>query len=78
MLLDKLTVEVELTQSDPHTILLGYQIGSAQLDDGRELKIIGSGKTIEFRVVNKETGKMIKSYDLDLMPIAVAVVHGGV
>lgn len=72
---DTFKVEVELTDvMDEQTILLGYSIGSAELDEGRKLDIIGSGKTVRFTVIDKETGKRVKEYDLNLMPIAVAVV----
>jgi len=44
------TGEVELNETDRSTILLGYTLGSARLEDGSEVIVIGSGNTIEFRV----------------------------
>ena len=71
---DIITMEVKLEDSMyPPTILLGFEIGSAQLDEGRKLSITGSGKTIRFQVYAE--GKLIKQYDLDLTPIAAEVVH---
>lgn len=71
----RLEIELEDQADKPPTILLGFEIGSAKLDDGRKLSITGSGKTLRFQVHNLETGKMIKQYDLDLTPIAAAVAH---
>jgi hypothetical protein len=70
-------MEIELEdQSDkPPTILLGFEIGSATLDDGRKLSITGSGRKLRFEVFNTESRKMIKQYDLDLTPIASEVAH---
>lgn len=71
----RLEIELEDQAHKPPTILLGSEIGSATLDDGRRLSITGSGKTLRFEVHNTVSGKMIKQYDLDLTPIAAAVAH---
>lgn len=70
---DTIRLEVELTESPRNTILLGYEIGSAELDPGRKLTVTGSGKIVRFEVYAE--GKKIKSYDLDLTPIAAEVVR---
>ncbi len=72
---DTIRLEVEVTETERATILLGFLIGSADLDDGRKLEITASGKIVRFQVWNKETMKIIKEYDLDLSPIAAAVLH---
>ncbi len=33
-----------------NTILLGPEIGSATLDDGRKLRVVASGSTVEFSI----------------------------
>ena len=71
----RMEIELEDQSEKPPTILLGFEIGSADLDDGRKLSITASGKTMRFTVINKETGKCIKKYDLNLTPIAAEVVH---
>ena len=70
---DIIRMEIELTQSPGNTILLGYEIGHAEVDPGREIRIAGSGRLLRFTVYNRETGKRIKEYDLDLTPIAAEV-----
>jgi hypothetical protein len=73
---DTIRMEIKLVDSmEPPTIILGYEIGHADIDDGRRLEIIGSGKLLRFTVVNRETNKRIKQYDLDLTKIASKVVH---
>jgi len=66
--------EVELVKTDRSTILLGFEVGSAKLDDGRKLSITASGKIVRFTLYNTETQKCIVEYDLDLTPLAKAVV----
>jgi hypothetical protein len=70
---DSFDISVMLFESPKNTILLGYEIGHGQIDEGREIRIAGSGKTLRFTVYNRETGKKIKEYDLDLSPIASEV-----
>lgn len=72
---DTIRMEIELTESPSNTILLGPVLATAAIDDGRRLEIIGSGKLMRLALYNIETGKRIKSYDLDIEPIAAAVVH---
>jgi hypothetical protein len=72
---DTIHMEIEMHESPKNTILLGYEIGHGQIDEGREIRIAGSGKTVRFTVYNRETGKRIKEYDLDLTPLAAAVIH---
>ncbi len=64
---------VELVEAPGNTILLGPEIGAAALDNGRRLSIVGSGKTLRFILI--QNGKNSKQYDLDLTPLAQAVVE---
>jgi hypothetical protein len=66
-------VQAHLTPSDPGTILLGYSIGSADLPGGGRLDVIGSGRTVEFRIRVEPEGDSA-SFDLDLSPIAEAAL----
>lgn len=57
---------VELThEPDPTTILLGYELGTAELPHDRTLSIVGSGSTLRFSVSG------IRGHvDLDLSELA--------
>ena len=70
---DVIRMEIELHETEGNTILLGYEIGSAQLDHGRKLSITGSGKILRFTVYAENAPT--KQYDLDLLKIAAEVVH---
>lgn len=43
-------IAVQLERHDDKSILLGYSIGSAKLEDGTKIEIVGSGNTLAFRV----------------------------
>lgn len=68
-------LEIELKESPGNTILLGPVIGTADIDEGRRIEIAGSGKTLRFTLFNTETKRKIREFDLDLTPIAAAVVN---
>lgn len=70
----RMEIELEDQAGKPPTILLGFEIGRAKIDDGRMLTISGSGRKLRFEVFN-DAQKMIKQYDLDLTPIAAEVIH---
>lgn len=72
---DEFSMEVKLVESPRNMILLGFEIGHGKIDEGREMRIAGSGKTVRFTVYNSENGKRIKEYDLDLTPIAGEVAR---
>ena len=41
---------VEVSESDYTTILLGYRIGTAELEDDGKMTVIASGNTLEFQI----------------------------
>lgn len=67
------TVTLKETKKD--TILLGYIIGTGEVD-GIQIEIQGSGKTLRFRAKYK-TGEdsWTREWDLDLRDLAQAVVN---
>lgn len=44
-------IAVKLDRHDDSNILIGYSIASAKLEDGTKVEIVGSGNTLEFRVL---------------------------
>jgi len=70
---DVIRMEIELHETEGNDIILGYEIASAQIDPGRRLSIVGSGKILRFTVW--ATGTKRKEYDLDLQKIAAEIVH---
>lgn len=43
-------IAVQLERHDDSNILLGYRFATADLEDGTQVEIIGSGNTLAFRV----------------------------
>lgn len=43
-------VAVKLERHDDSNILIGYVLGTAELEDGTKVEVVGSGNTLAFRV----------------------------
>jgi hypothetical protein len=63
--------KVDIVETDRSTIMLGFLIGSARVDEDTDIDITGSGRTVRFRCKHKG---VMREFDLDLTDLAKAVV----
>ena len=64
---------VTVTESDYKTILLGYTIGSATLEDDGHVIVVASGNTLEFQV--KRPGKKQRCFRANFTKLADAALR---